>query len=70
MHDIRNQLAVITRQHQFAGNEDTARCAACGVTVWYRRTPHHEPGPRGYLEWYAPDVGTQNPRHVLASDGF
>lgn len=55
MHDTRNRLADITGQHQLEGAEDFGRCTTCGITVWRRHTPRHEPGPRMWLEWRALD---------------
>ncbi|WP_158706623.1 hypothetical protein, partial [Streptomyces alboviridis] len=55
MHDSSARLADVTRQHRLQGDQDSARCADCGITVWRRLTPRHEPGPREWLAWLAPD---------------
>ena len=49
------RLHDITGQHRLEGSDDAARCVSCGVTVWRRLAPRHEPGPRTWLEWLAPD---------------
>lgn len=41
--------------HRLEGDGDAARCVSCGVQVWRRATARHEPGPRVWLQWYAPD---------------
>lgn len=41
--------------HRLEGGDDAARCVSCGIHVWRRTTPRHEPGPRTWLQWYAPD---------------
>lgn len=55
MHGTRASLSDITGQHRFEGDRDAGRCADCGLHIWRRVTPRHEPGPREWLEWYAPD---------------
>lgn len=55
MHGTRASLAAITGWHRLEGDRDAGRCADCGIYVWRRVTPRRDPGPREWLEWYAPD---------------
>lgn len=47
--------AALLGVHRLKGADDAARCVSCGVTVWRRTTPRHEPGPPIWLQWNAPD---------------
>ena len=55
MHHTRDRLTDITGQHRLEGSEGFGRCVDCGITVWRHETPRHEPGPRMWLKWLAPD---------------
>lgn len=55
MQGTRARLEDITGRHRLQGGRDAGRCADCGVTVWRRVAASHEPGPREWLSWLAPD---------------
>lgn len=55
MHGEGVHLAGVFGLHRWEGGEDAARCLSCGVSVWVRHALRGTPGPRIWLEWYAPD---------------
>ena len=55
MDDTAVSESALLGAHRLQGGEDAKRCLSCGIHVWRRVTPRHEPGPRVWFQWYAPD---------------